>query len=99
MVNLVFWNFTYLHNNTSAFTISDFSDLSIKLKDIIAKFHHQLSNNDFAIIKILKVNKNNPKYLIDSNNPYFDLDLSLYDYMNYYDIKSGNIDIIISIIY
>jgi hypothetical protein len=98
MVNLVFWNYNYLHNNTSVFISSNLYDLSITLKDIIIKFHHHLTNNEFAVIKILKVYKNNPKVIFDSNNPYFDLHLSLYDYLNYYNIKSNNCDIIFTII-
>ena len=52
----------------------------------------------YTNIKILKVLKKNPTQLFDNNNPYFNLYLSLNDYMNYYDIKSNHCDIIIKLL-
>ncbi len=98
MVNLVFWNYKYLHNKIPNFILKDFTDYNSKLLDIITSNHYNLSENKYTNIKILKVLKKNPKELFDNNNPYFNLYLTLNDYMNYYNIKSNHCDIIIELL-
>lgn len=97
MINLVFWDYKYLHNKIPLFIINDFYDYNTKLNNIISKNHYNFSVDKSSIIKILKVYKKNPKQLLDNNNPYFDLHLTLNDYIEYYDIKSNHCDIIINI--
>jgi hypothetical protein len=98
MVNLVFWNYKYLHNKIPNFILKDFTDYNAKLLDIITSNHYNLSENKYANIKILKVLKKNPTQLFDDNNPYFNLHLTLNDYMNYYNIKNNHCDIIFELL-
>jgi len=69
------------------------------LRDLLIKIRSFIIDDTSRTIQFLKVNKNNPKTLLDDNNPYFDLSISIYDYMNFYGIQKRNeIDFIFKII-
>lgn len=97
MISLQFWIYDYLHLNKPHLIINDFIDINITLRELIQKNKFQLSNDNLVIIKILKIYKNNPKKFIDNNNPYWNTNLTIVDYINYYNIKSNKCDFIITI--
>lgn len=95
--NLVFWNHNYLHNNKSVFIIKDFNDLNLTLRELLEKNHYNLTNDSLSIIKVMKVYKHNPKYVIDIENPYWDSKTKIIDYIEFYNIRSTNCDIIFKV--
>jgi hypothetical protein len=98
MINLVFWDYKYLHNKIPLFILKDFYNLSLTLDEIIIRNYNSLTNGIGKSIKVLKVDKRIPKELININEPYFNKNTKINDYINYYEIKSSNCDIIIEIL-
>jgi len=96
--NLVFWNYNYLHNNVSTFTIKNFTNLSLTFSELLQINHNNIINDSLTIIKIMKVYKHNPKYIIDIENPYWNENTKIIDYIDFYNIKSTNCDIIFKLI-
>lgn len=97
-MSVVFWNRDHLHIKRPLFITEELYDLTITLRDLISRYRYHLINDSFAIINVLKVYKNNPRRFIDDDNPYWDLKTKVVDYINYYEIKTKKIDMIISII-
>lgn len=86
-----------LHNNLPLFNYETY-ELNITLKDLLIKIRSFIIEDTSRNIQFLKINKNNPKTLLDEDNPYFDLSITLYDYMKFYEIqKNNNIDFIFKI--
>ncbi len=98
MSKLVFWNYEYLHIKNYSFIIDDLYDLNLTFKELITKYHFNFSADLSVTIKILKVNKATPQFLLDNNNPYWDNRTKIIDYIKFYNIKSSNCDIIFKII-
>lgn len=98
MINLVFWDYKYLHNKIPLYTIKEFNNYTLTLDEIIIRYYYGLTCGVGKIINILKVDKRIPKKLIDDKNPYFDKKTKIKDYITYYDIRSNNCDIIIEIL-
>jgi len=97
-MKLIFWNYNLLHNNLSSFHFETY-EFHMTLRDLLIKIRSFIIDDTSRTIQFLKVNKNNPKTLLDENNPYFDLSISIYDYMNFYGIQKRNeIDFIFKII-
>lgn len=96
-MSIVFWSYHHLHIKRPLFVTEDLHDLTIKLRDVINKYRYHLINDSLAVINIHKVYKTNYHKFIDDNNPFWDLNTRIIDYMNYYEIKTKKIDMIISI--
>ena len=97
MVKLVFWNYDLLHLNIHSHSF-ELLDLTTTLKEILIKIRHNLIYDHLRTIHFLKVYKNNPKQIIDENNPNWDLMTKLIDYINYYQLHNNStIDIIFKI--
>jgi len=92
-MKLIFWNY-----NLSSFHFETY-ELHMTLRNLLIKINSFIIEDTSRTIQFLKVNKNNPKILLDDNNPYFDLSISIYDYMIFYGIQKRNeIDFIFKII-
>jgi len=96
-MSIVFWNRDHLHINRPLFITEELYDLTITLRDLISKYRYHLINDSLAVIQILKVYKTNPRKFINEKEPYWDLKTRIIDYMNYYEIKTIKVDMIISI--
>lgn len=96
-MSIVFWNRNHLHINKPLFITEELYDLTITLRDLIGKYRYHLINDSLAIIQVLKVYKKNPRKFINESEPYWDLKTRVIDYMNYYDIKTKKVDMIICI--
>lgn len=97
-MSIVFWSYHHLHIKKPLLVTEELYDLTIKLRDLISKYRYQIINDGLAVINVHKVYKTNYRRFIDDNNPYWDLNTRIIDYMNYYEIKTKKIDMIISII-
>lgn len=95
MISLVFWNYNLIHNNQPAFTINENNNInSLTFNDIINKYRDKFINDDFAIIRIMKVHKTKPYNLINANEPYWNYKTKISEYLNFYGIISNKCDII-----
>jgi len=99
MSKLVFWNYEYLHIKKPSFIIDDLYDLNLTFKELITKYHFNFSADLSVLIKILKVDKTKPQFILNNNNPYWDNTTKIIDYIDFYNIKSTNCDIIFKIIH
>ena len=95
----VFWNYEYLHIKTPAFIIDDLTNLNLSFRELISKYHNNFTPDLSVIIKILKVDKTKPQFILDNNNPYWNNTTKIIDYIDFYNIKSTNCDIIFKIIH
>lgn len=98
MYTLVFWNYDYLHIKKTSFIIDNFTNLDLTFRELLEKNHYNLTKDSLSIIRIMKVYKHNPKYVIDIENIYWDNKTKIIDYINFYDIKSTKCDIIFKVI-
>ena len=68
------------------------------LSEIIIRNSQELAKGVGRSINILKVDKRIPKKFINDNEPYFNKQTKIINYINFYDIKSNHCDIIIEIL-
>lgn len=94
MISLVFWDYNLLHLNRPLFIIEDFYNLDMTFNDFLIKYRYNFIDNNLAIIHFLKIHKNKPKEFIDINNPYWNKNTKIIDYINFYQIKNNKCDII-----
>ena len=98
MISLVFWNYNLLHNNQPAFIINENNNInSLTFNDIINKYRNKFTNDDLAIIRIMKVHKTKPFIPITTEEPYWNNKTKISEYLNFYEIYSNNCDIIFMI--
>jgi len=94
MISLVFWDYNLLHLNRPLFIIDDFYNLDMTFKEFITRYRYNFIADNLATIHFLKVYKNKPKEFMDINNPYWNQNTKIIDYINFYQIKNKKCDII-----
>jgi len=98
MISLVFWNYNLLHNNQPVFIVNENNNInSLTFNDIINKYKDKFTDDNFAIIRIMKVHKTKPFNPINADEPYWNNKTKISEYIIFYGIISNKCDIIFMI--